>query len=171
MTVKMAIRNIVKDGDPILRKKSREVVNFDRRLHTLIDDMIATLEEANGLGIAAPQVGVLRRVVIVMDAEMKPIELVNPEILSTEGENEGPEGCLSFPGMYGVVARPTRVEVRAKNRYGKPFTASGDGIVARAFCHEIDHLNGDLFVDKVIRYITEEDSEEMREAEETGEQG
>ncbi|MDR1117249.1 MAG: peptide deformylase [Oscillospiraceae bacterium] len=167
----MAIRNIVKDGDPILRKKSREVVNFDRRLHTLIDDMIATLEEANGLGIAAPQVGVLRRVVIVMDAEMKPIELVNPEILSTEGENEGPEGCLSFPGMYGVVARPTRVEVRAKNRYGKPFTASGDGIVARAFCHEIDHLNGDLFVDKVIRYITEEDSEEMREAEETGEQG
>jgi len=152
----MAIRNILKDGDPTLRKRSREVLNFDRRLHELLDDMAKTMEQADGAGLAAPQVGVLRRVVVVAGPDGI-IELINPEITEAEGEQSGAEGCLSFPGIYGIVTRPEKVTVTAKNRYGKTFSVTGEGIVARAFCHEIDHLNGVVFTEKVERFLTDEE--------------
>jgi peptide deformylase len=152
----MAIRNILKDGEPTLKKRSREVLNFDRRLHILRDDMAETMEKADGAGLAAPQVGVLRRVVVVAGPDGI-IELINPEIIETEGKQEGAEGCLSFPGIYGIVTRPAKAAVKAQNRYGKTFTVSGEGIVARAFCHEVDHLDGIVFTDKVERYLTEEE--------------
>ncbi len=157
----MALRNILKDGDPTLKKISREVVNFDKRLHILLDDMAETLEEADGLGLAGPQVGILRRVALVINAEGKVIELVNPEIVSSEGENEGAEGCLSFPGLYGIVNRPEKVTVTAQDRNGKPFTVSGEGITARAFCHEIDHLNGIVFTDMATQLMSEEELGQM----------
>ncbi len=161
----MALRKIVEDGDPVLRKRSREVTVFDRRLHELIDDMRETLIDAEGLGLAAPQVGVLRRVVLVIDADDNIIELVNPEIIAADGKNEGAEGCLSFPGRWGLVERPMNVTVRAQDRNGKPFEVSGTGLTARAFCHEIDHLDGVCFVDKVKRYLTTEEVMRMREEE------
>ena len=138
---------------------------FDRRLHELIDDMRETLIDAEGLGLAAPQVGVLRRVVLVIDADDNIIELVNPEIIAADGKNEGAEGCLSFPGRWGLVERPMNVTVRAQDRNGKPFEVSGTGLTARAFCHEIDHLDGVCFVDKVKRYLTTEEVMRMREEE------
>ncbi|MDL2273668.1 peptide deformylase [Oscillospiraceae bacterium OttesenSCG-928-G22] len=149
----MALRTILQDGDETLRKKSKKVTDFNERLHTLLDDMRETLLAANGLGLAAPQVGVLRRVVLVIDDEDNVIELINPEIVSTEGEVEDAEGCLSFPGLYGLVVRPERVTVKAQDRNGNEFTASGEGMTARCFCHEVDHLNGELFTDKVVRYL------------------
>ena len=161
----MAMRRIVKDGDEVLRKRSREVTEFNKRLADLIDDMRDTLIDAEGLGLAAPQVGVLRRVVLVINAEDEIIELVNPEIISAEGENDGPEGCLSFPDIWGLVERPMKVTVRAQDRNGEYFEVSGEGITARAFCHEIDHLNGVCFVDKVSRFITPEEVVKMREEE------
>ncbi|MBQ5567688.1 MAG: peptide deformylase, partial [Oscillospiraceae bacterium] len=142
----MALRNIREEGDALLLKKSRPVTDFDRRLHILIDDMRETLINADGVGLAAPQVGVLRRLVLVMDTskeELTPekqiIELINPEIIKTSGSQEGPEGCLSVPGVYGLVKRPDYVKVRAQDRHGKTFEVEGTGLTARCFCHEIDH--------------------------------
>lgn len=152
----MAIRNIVKRGDETLTKKSREVVNFDARLHALLDDMLDTVREADGAGLAAPQVGVLRRVVLVLDHDDIFIELINPKIIETEGEQIEPEGCLSVPGIYGTVSRPKYVKVRAQDRFGKEFEISGTELLAREFCHEIDHLDGILFTDKVIEYLEQE---------------
>ena len=145
----MAIRNIVKHGDPVLRKISRTVLKFDERLHTLLDDMKDTMYEADGVGLAAPQVGILRRVCIV-DIGEGLIELVNPVIIEADGEQNETEGCLSLPGNYKTTSRPERVKVRAQNRVGETFTVEGEGLLARAFCHEIDHLDGVLFIDKAI---------------------
>ncbi len=150
----MALRNIVKDGDPILRKKCREVTEFNERLNVLLDDMRETLVLANGAGLAAPQVGVLKRVAIV-SVDDAFYELINPEIIETEGEEISPEGCLSLPGICGTVNRPYKVTVRAQDRFGKTFIARGEGLLARAFCHEIDHLDGILFEDKIIDYYEE----------------
>ncbi|MBR3848198.1 MAG: peptide deformylase [Oscillospiraceae bacterium] len=150
----MALRNIVKEGDQVLRKNCREVTDFNERLHILLDDMKETLIVADGAGLAAPQVGILKRVAIVsVDEEY--YEIVNPVIIAAEGEQTGPEGCLSVPGIYGSVSRPMKVTVRAQDRYGKEFTVTGEGLLARAFCHEIDHLDGILFKDKVIEYYEE----------------
>ena len=146
----MAIRNIVTEGDSILRKTCRSVLNFDDRLAQLIDDMIETMYKAEGVGLAAPQVGVLRRVCVV-DVGDGVIEMVNPVIEETEGEQIGSEGCLSLPGKTATVCRPMKVTVRAQDRNGNSFTVSGEGLKARAFCHEIDHLNGILYVDKAIK--------------------
>lgn len=164
----MAIRNILKDGDPTLRKRSREVTSFDGRLHVLLDDMKVTMEDADGAGLAAPQVGVLRRVVVVATQDGI-LELINPEIIGTEGEQEGIEGCLSFPGTYGIVNRPAKVTVRAQDRHGKEFTVTGEGIVARAFCHETDHLDGVVFTERAQRILTPEELEELFAASEDSE--
>ena len=148
----MAIRNIVKTGDPVLRKTSRQVEKFDEKLHLLLDDMRETLLAVDGAGLAAVQVGILRRVVLVYtDDEM--IELINPVIVKTSGEQTDPEGCLSVPDVYGTVSRPFVVTVRAQDRFGKEFTITGEGLRARAFCHEIDHLDGVLFTDHVLEYL------------------
>lgn len=146
----MALRNIVLKDDPILRKISRSVLNFDEKLSILLDDMIDTMYDADGCGLAAPQVGILRRICVV-DVGDGPIEMVNPVIIEESGVQEETEGCLSLPGEYGVTRRPMKVTVRAQNRKGETFTVSGEGLKARAFCHEIDHLNGILYIDKVIR--------------------
>lgn len=152
----MAIRRIRKYGDAILRKKSKPVEVFDDRLATLLDDMAETMVAANGVGLAAPQVGVLRRVVVV-DTGDGLVELVNPEIIGTQGEVVDVEGCLSIPEVAGEVARPKRVKVRAYDRHGKMFEIEGEDLLARAFCHEIDHLEGTLFVDKVVRFVKSEE--------------
>ena len=152
----MAIRNIVQFGDDVLKKECRPVEKFDRKLHQLLDDMQDTLYEANGAGLAAPQVGILRQVCIV-DVGEGPIELVNPEIIATEGEQSGPEGCLSLPNEWGMVARPMKVTVRAQNRKGKWFEMSGEELLARAFCHEIDHLHGTVFTDVAGRMLSREE--------------
>lgn len=145
----MAIREIVTLDEDFLRKKSREITNFDSRLSTLIDDMIDTLIDAEGAGLAAVQVGVLRRVIVV-DTKKGPVALVNPEILETKGSQIGAEGCLSFPNIFGDVKRPKYVKVKAYDKDGNPFTMEGEGILARAFCHEIDHLNGKVFKDFIL---------------------
>lgn len=145
----MAIRNIVKEGEPVLRKTSRSVLNFDERLAELIDDMIETMYEAEGCGLAAPQVGILRRVCVI-DVGEGPIELVNPAVIFEEGEQNESEGCLSIPGQSGVTKRPMKVTVKAQDRNGNTFEISGEGLLARAFCHEIDHLNGILYKDRLI---------------------
>lgn len=164
----MALRNIRENGDAVLLKKSRVVVDFNDRIHTLLDDMRETMMEANGVGLAAPQVGVLRRVVVVLDTnreDLEPdeqiIELVNPAIIEVAGEQTGAEGCLSVPGTYGIVTRPNYVKVRAQDRYGKVFEVEGTGLTARAFCHEIDHLDGHLFTEFAQQLLTDEDLEEM----------
>ncbi len=143
----MAIRNIVQLGDPTLRKKSFEVTNFDEKLHVLLDDMRDTLIKAEGVGLAAPQVGVLRRVFIVSIDDLY-YECVNPVIISKRGKQKGEEGCLSVRGKYGVVERPLKIKVKAFDRNGKPFTVDAEGFMARAFCHENDHLDGIVYVDK-----------------------
>ena len=140
----MALRNIVKFGDPILNRKSRKVEKFDERLATLIDDMFETMYDANGAGLAAVQVGILKRVVVI-DVGEGPIELVNPEITFKEGEQRESEGCLSLPGKWGVTVRPKKVQVKAQDRNGKWQVFTGEDLKARAFCHEIDHLDGILF--------------------------
>lgn len=143
----MAIREIRKWDDPVLHKISREVTVFDKRLHDLLDDMYETMQEANGVGIAAVQVGILRRAVVI-DIGEGPIELVNPEVVSKSEECiSKSEGCLSFPGQYGMVERPAKVTVKAQDRNGKPFEITGEGVFARAMCHETDHTNGIVFVD------------------------
>ena len=158
----MALRKILVQGDPALGKPCRPVEKFDRKLHQLLDDMQDTLYDANGAGLAAPQVGVLRQVCIV-DVGEGPIELINPEIISAQGEQTGPEGCLSLPDEWWQVTRPMEVTVRAQNRKGKWFEVSGKELCARAFCHEIDHLHGIVFVDKASRRLTAEELEAMRE--------
>lgn len=145
----MAIRNIVKEGDPVLRKTSRSVLKFDEKLSELIDDMIETMYEADGCGLASPQVGILRRVCVI-DIGEGPIELVNPTIIAEVGEQRESEGCLSIPGQSGVTKRPMKVTVKAQDRKGNSFEITGEGLLARALCHEIDHLNGILYKDRLI---------------------
>ena len=147
----MAIRNIRVDDDPILRKKSREVTEFNDRLFELLDDMKETMYHSGGVGLAGPQVGVLKRVVVMDVSEDRNefIELINPEITYEEGEQTGNEGCLSLPGLYGVVTRPNIVKVKAQNRDGKWCLYKGEQLKARFFCHEIDHLDGILYKDKL----------------------
>ena len=142
----MALRAIHTDGDECLRKISRPVEKFDDRLFTLLDDMAETMYHANGVGLAAPQVGILRRIV-VMDVGDGLLELINPVILSAKGRQTGNEGCLSFPGLTGTVTRPNKVRVRAQDRHGEWFEVEGTELAARCFCHEIDHLDGKLYVD------------------------
>lgn len=145
----MALRNIVKFGDPILNKTSRKIEKFDDRLAILIDDMLETMYQANGVGLAAVQVGMLKRVVVI-DIGDGPMELVNPEITMREGEQRESEGCLSLPGKYGVTVRPMKVQVKAQDRNGKWQVFTCEGLKARAFCHEIDHLDGILFTSHVV---------------------
>lgn len=154
----MAIRNIVKEGDGVLTKVSRKVEKFDERLWTLIDDMAETLHKEQGAGLAAPQVGVLRRVVVI-DIGQGVIELVNPEIIEKSGEQHEIEGCLSCPGQWGITKRPMFVMVKAQDRSGKEFKMSGEGLLAKAFCHEIDHLDGILFKQHVIRMLSPDELE------------
>ena len=156
----MALLNILTDEDETLRKTSRPVEKLSPRLIQLLDDMQETLKASGGVGLAAPQVGILRRVVLVDNGE-EVLELINPEIIETDGEQEKCEGCLSCPGQWGITKRPAFVKVRAMNRKGKYYEASGTDIVARCFCHEIDHLNGVLFVDNVVRMLTEDEIEKM----------
>ena len=165
----MALRKIVEMGEDCLNKVCRPVTEFNPHLHVLLDDMAETLADANGAGLAAPQVGILKRAVVV-DAGSGLIELVNPEIVSAEGEQSGPEGCLSVPGRSGIVVRPERVTVRAQNAHGEPIEVTGEGFLARAFCHEIDHLDGILYVDKMVREIFPDEEEEDGEAETDGEE-
>ena len=153
----MAIRKIVTQGDEVLTKKCREVTEFNERLHDLLDDMADTLEESGGVGLAAPQVGVLRRVVLVINDEEEILELINPEIIHTEGEQTGPEGCLSVPGKFGMVTRPNLVRVRAQDRFGEWFEAEGEELTARCFCHELEHLDGHLYVEHIDHFLTEEE--------------
>jgi peptide deformylase len=156
----MAIRKIVEmDKDDILRKHSRQVTKFDRRLGVLLDDMADTMYEADGVGLAAPQVGVLKRVVVIDVGEGK-IELVNPEIVWNEGEVISTEGCLSVPGRRGTVKRPEKVRVKAQDRKGNPIEVAGEGLLAVCLCHELDHLEGVLYVDKMIEDVTDKVQEE-----------
>lgn len=150
----MAIRNILQLGDPTLRKKSFEVTDFGAKTHELLDDMRDTLIKANGAGLAAPQVGVLRRIFIV-SAEGKYYECINPTIVSQSGRQVDAEGCLSVRGKYGTVERPNKVTVKAFDRYGKPFTVNAEGFLARAFCHENDHLDGIIYLDKASDVMEE----------------
>ena len=143
----MAIRNIIQLGDPTLRKKSFEVVDFGEKTHQLLDDMRDRLIKANGDGLAAPQVGVLRRIFVVL-VDGKYFECINPTIISQTGSQVGEEGCLSVRGKFGTVKRPNKVKVSAFDRFGKPFTVEAEGFLARAFCHENDHLDGILYIDK-----------------------
>jgi peptide deformylase len=157
----MAIRNIVKIGDNTLRKVCKPQEKFDMRLALLLKDMADTMRKAEGVGLAAPQVGVLRRVVVIdIGDEHGLIELVNPVITNRSEETQcGREGCLSLPGRQGVVTRPMRVTVQAQNRHGKPFELTGEGLLARAICHELDHLDGTLYVDVMDRELTQEEIE------------
>ena len=159
----MALRKILRQGDSALEKVCRPVEKFDRKLHWLLDDLRETLEEADGVGLAAPQVGILRRAVIVVDDQEQMIELVNPVIIRQEGEQDGWEGCLSVPGMYGKVRRPRSVTVRAQDRNGNFFEVSGEDMVARCFCHELEHLDGHLFVEHTDKLYTVEELEAMEE--------
>ena len=162
----MALRNIVTVGDSVLTKVSRPVTKFDRRLHQLLDDMTETLEDAGGVGLAAPQVGILRRVVVVDTGEDGILELVNPEIIAQSGEQTGLEGCLSVPGAYGIVTRPNEVTVRAQDRDGNWFEAEGEGLIARCFCHELAHLEGQLYTAVAERMLTKEELQAMAEQQE-----
>lgn len=162
----MAIRQIVTQGDERLGKKCRQITDFNGRLHDLLDDMKETLTEAQGAGLAAPQVGVLRRAVIIADEDNQMLELVNPEILEQSGERTAPEGCLSVPGKWGMVTRPAHARVRAQDRYGNWFEIVGEDLMARCFCHEIEHLDGHLYVEHIDRFMTDEEVEAFFEGEE-----
>ena len=155
----MALLNIIKKGDETLRKICKPVGPITPRILTLLDDMRDTLIDSEGVGLAAPQVGVLRRIALVIDTndDDKLYELINPEIIETEGEQEGAEGCLSVPGEFGVVKRPAKVTVRAQDRNGNFFEVTGEGLTARCFCHETDHLEGIVFTEKCERMLTEEE--------------
>ena len=161
----MALRHVLTKEEPALYKTCRPVTDFNSRLHQLLDDMADTLAEENGVGLAAPQVGVLRRAVIVLETNVPEdedeylIELINPEILESSGEQFGAEGCLSVPGEYGLVRRPMNVKVRAQDRNGQFFEVEGTGLTARCFCHEIDHLNGIVFTSRCERMLTQEELE------------
>ncbi len=164
----MAIRTMRTEGDDILAKTSKAVTNFDKKLWELLDDMKETMDEANGVGLAAVQVGVLRRVFII-DVGDGLLEFINPEIISEEGEQDGVEGCLSFPGQFGWVYRPNKVHIKAQNRNGEWFEVEGEELFARAMCHEYDHLNGKVFKEYVDRLLTQEELDEIY-AEEDGEE-
>ena len=154
----MGLRKILTVQEPCLHKVCRPVEKFDKKLWKLLDDMKETLLDANGVGLAAPQVGILRRVVIV-DLGDEMLELVNPELLETSGEQEGAEGCLSVPGKYGLVKRPNYAKVRAQDRNGEWFEAEGEELIARCFCHELDHLDGIMYTEIMERFLTEEELE------------
>ncbi|MED4202635.1 peptide deformylase [Neobacillus mesonae] len=156
----MAIRKIVNYPAEILEQKCKEVVKFDKKLAKMLDDMYDTMIEFDGVGLAAPQIGLDARVAIVdIDDESGTIEMINPQILQQEGEQTGPEGCLSFPGLYGEVTRPNFVKIEALDRKGRKFTLEAGGFLARAIQHEIDHLDGILFTSKVTRYLEEDELE------------
>ena len=157
----MALRKIVLQGDECLTKVCRPVTDFNSRLHTLLDDMTETLLDSGGVGLAAPQVGILRRVCVVQNEDDEVIELINPEIIYPEGEQTGLEGCLGVPGKYGIVTRPEVVRVRAQDRNGDFFEVEDSDLTARCFCHEIEHLDGHLFVEHTDHLMTEEELEEF----------
>ena len=154
----MGLRKILTDQEPALHKVCKPVTAFDSKLHKLLDDMRETLIDSNGVGLAAPQVGILRRVVLV-DVGDEIIELVNPTLVETDGEQVGPEGCLSVPGRYGLVKRPYWAKVRAQDRYGDWYEAEGEELIARCFCHELDHLDGIIYTEVMDRFLTEEELE------------
>ena len=163
----MALRKVLTDDHPSLKKVCRPYTDFSPRLHELLDDMAETLAKENGVGLAAPQVGILRRACIVLETNVEEgeddyiIELINPEIIASDGEQEGAEGCLSFPGKFGIVKRPDHVVVKAQDRFGKEFIVEGYGLTARAFCHEIDHLDGIVYMQRAERMLTDEELAEM----------
>jgi peptide deformylase len=152
----MGLRKILTDKDPALHKVCKPVEVFDKKLHKLLDDMQETLVDSNGVGLAAPQVGILRRVVLV-DTGEEILELINPEMLETDGEQVGPEGCLSVPGKYGLVKRPFYAKVRAQDRHGNWFETDGEELTARCFCHELDHLDGIIYTQVMDRLLTDEE--------------
>ena len=158
----MGLRRILTDRDPALHKVCKPVTDFDKKLHKLLDDMQDTLIDSGGVGLAAPQIGILRRIVLVdvgeTDHEM--LELINPELVATDGEQYGPEGCLSVPGKYGLVKRPYYAKVRAQNRLGTWFEAEGEELIARCFCHELDHLDGIIYTQVMDRFLTDEELEQ-----------
>ncbi len=162
----MAIREILTDRDPALHKRCHYVTKFDEKLWALLDDLKETLSDAGGAGLAAPQVGIVRRAVIVVTDDGEMLELINPEIVAQEGGQDGLEGCLSVPGMWGYVKRPMQVRVKAQDRNGAWFEAEGEEIVARCFCHEIEHLDGHVFSEHTDRLYTSEEVEEMQAKEE-----
>ena len=157
----MALRKIMKEKDPALHKVCRPVTEFNDRLHRLLGGMTETLRQANGVGLAAPQVGILRRAVVVETGEENMLELVNPRILEQSGEQDGAEGCLSVPGKWGMVKRPNYVKLQAQDRFGNWFEVEAEALIARCFCHELDHLDGHLYTEKVSRFLTEEEMEQM----------
>lgn len=161
----MAIREILTDKDPVLHKKCHPITQFDARLGLLLDDMKETLAHANGAGLAAPQIGILRRAVVVVDGSDQMLELINPEILTQEGEQDGLEGCLSVPGYYAFVNRPMKVRVKAQDRTGKWFEAEGEEIVARCFCHETEHLDGHLFTEHADKLYSNDELDQLLEEE------
>ncbi len=154
----MGLRKILTDKEPSLHKVCRPVERFDKRLHKLLDDMVETMQDAHGVGLAAPQVGILRRVVVVNTGE-EILELVNPTLVETSGEQLDAEGCLSVPGKYGLVKRPYYAKVRAQDRFGQWYEAEGEEIVARCFCHELDHLDGIVYTEVMERFLTDEELE------------
>ena len=165
----MSVRKIITKGDPVLGKKAHPVTQFDEKLHGLLDDMRDTLAQASGAGLAAPQVGILRRVVVISTGEEEGeiLELVNPTIVATEGEQDGLEGCLSVPGYWGRVKRPMKATVRAQDRNGEWFERTGEAMTARCFCHEVDHLEGRLYTELVEgKLYTNDELEEMMEEQE-----
>lgn len=155
----MAILNIVKEGDPILRKICRPVTEITPRIITLLDDMKETLHKANGCGLAAPQVGILKRIVIVEVEEGELYEMINPKIIAFSGKQNEVEGCLSLPNKWGITDRPKNVTVKALDRNGKEYTVTGSDLLARAFCHELDHLDGKLFTDNAVRMLSPDEIE------------
>ena len=152
----MGLRKILTDKDPALHKVCKPVTSFDAKLHKLLDDMGETMQDANGVGLAAPQVGILRRVVVV-DLGDEILELINPTLVETDGEQVGAEGCLSVPGKYGLVKRPYFAKVRAQDRYGEWFEVEGEELIGRCFCHELDHLDGIVYTEVMDRFLTEEE--------------
>ena len=155
----MGLRKILTDAEPALHKVCKPVTNFDSKLFKLLDDMRDTLIESGGVGLAAPQVGILRRVVLVDvgEEDNEIIEFINPEMVETDGEQYGPEGCLSVPGKYGLVKRPYYAKVRAQDRNGDWFEAEGEELIARCFCHELDHLDGIVYTEVMDRFLTEDE--------------
>lgn len=155
----MGLRKILTDEEPALHKVCKRVESFDNKLFKLLDDMAETLVDSGGVGLAAPQVGILRRVVLVDvgEEESEILELINPEMVETDGEQYGPEGCLSVPGKYGLVKRPYYAKVRAQDRNGEWFEAEGEELIARCFCHELDHLDGIVYTEKMDRFLTDEE--------------
>jgi len=155
----MGLRKILTDKEPALHKVCKPVTSFDNKLFKLLDDMAETLVDSGGVGLAAPQVGILRRVVLVDvgGEESEILELINPELIETSGEQYGPEGCLSVPGKYGLVKRPMVAKVRAQDRNGEWFEAEGEELIARCFCHELDHLDGIVYTEIMDRFLTDEE--------------